>query len=197
MAGDARLFVLATLARLGEAHGHEVTREAVTDRVEQWAHVSTGALYSALRKLEQDGLIEGVRTEQVGRYPQRTVYAVTAAGHAELERARIAAWLTTGLPSDPFDLALSVSDGSDVDGLRAAISHRLDGYVKARAALEKEVEQEIGPYLEPTAAAVIRHMLMRYDTEIAWHHELLRDVESFGAPRPADPRLAQHRSRPG
>ena len=188
MAGDARLFVLATLARLGEAHGHEVTREAVTDRVEEWAHVSTGALYSALRKLDQDGLIEGVRTEQVGRYPTRTVYAVTDAGHAELDAARTTAWRAVGLPSDPFDLALSVSDGADVDALRTAITHRLDAYRRARTALDDEVTRKLRLYLEPTASAVIRHMLLRYDTEIAWHEELLREVETFGAPRPPDDR---------
>jgi DNA-binding PadR family transcriptional regulator len=187
MAGDARLFVLATLARLGEAHGHEVTREAATDRVEQWAHVSAGALYSALRKLETDGLIEGVRTEQVGRYPQRTVYAVTAAGQAELDATRTKAWHAVGLPSDPFDLALTVSDGADVDALRAAITARLAGYEKARAELAGDAEQ-LRPYLEPTAAAVIRHVQLRYDTEIAWHRELLRDVATFGTPRPADVR---------
>lgn len=190
MAGDARLFVLATLARLGEAHGHEVNREAVTDRVEQWAHVSTGALYSALRKLEHDGLIEGVRTEQSGRYPTRTVYAVTDAGRAALRTGLDGAWHAIGLPTDPFDLALSVSDGADVDALRAALTHRLAAYEQARDALAREVEQQLRPYLEPTALAVIRHMLMRYDTEIAWHRELLDEVDTFGTPRPPDPRSA-------
>ena len=188
MAGDARLFVLATLARLGEAHGHEVVREAVTDRVEQWAHVSTGALYSAVRKLEHDGLIEGVRTEQAGRYPTRTVYAVTAAGRTALRDGLGAAWDAIGLPSDPFDLALSVSDGADVAALRSAIARRLEGYERARAALAEEVERRLAPYLEPTAAAVVRHMLLRYDTEITWHRTLLDEVGSFGTPRPPDPR---------
>ena len=91
MAGDGRLFVLATLERLGEAHGHEVTREAAQDQLERWAHVSQGALYSALRKCAATGRVAEVRTEQVGRFPARTIYRLTAEGRQALEQGRAAA----------------------------------------------------------------------------------------------------------
>ncbi len=185
--GDARLFVLATLDRLDEASGHDIVREATTDQVEQWAHVSTGALYSALRRLETDGHIHNVRDEQIGRYPRRSIFALTPSGVIELDDSRRRTWAAVGLPSDPFDLALSVSDGADPTGLRNAITARLTAYQVAKAALADQLEK-LKPYLEPTAAAVIHHMLLRYDTEIHWHQTLLIDVDSFAAARPADPR---------
>lgn len=184
MAGDARLFVLATLERLGEAHGHEVTREAAVDHTETWAHVSQGALYSALRRCDTDGLVTAVRVEQVGAFPTRTVYALTEQGRAALAQARTAAWARTGVPPDPFDLALSVSDGGDPAVLRTAIEARLDAYTRAHTGLSAEMAR-LEHRLEPTARAVFEHVLLRHETEIDWHRRLLEQVEGFATLRPA------------
>lgn len=183
MAGDARLFVLATLDRLGEAHGHEVAREAAVDRMETWAHVSQGALYSALRKCEGDGLVAPVRVEQIGKFPSRTVYQLTEQGRAALDVARSTAWARTGLPPDPFDLALSVSDGCDAAVLEAVIRGRLDDYRNAMAGLQREFEA-LRHRLEPTAVAVFEHVMIRHETEIAWHERLLTQLEGFAIKRP-------------
>ena len=182
MAGDARLFVLATLDRLGEAHGHQVIREAAVDSLERWAHVSQGALYSALRRCEADDLVQAVRTEQVGRFPERTVYRLTAHGRAALEDSREAAWARTGLPADPFDLALSISDGADPAVLRAVVERRLADYSAALAQLRVEHEA-LRDHLEGTARAVFDHVLLRHETEIAWHRQLLDVVDDLGVPR--------------
>jgi DNA-binding PadR family transcriptional regulator len=186
MAGDARLFVLATLDRLGEAHGHEVTREAALDRTENWAHVSQGALYSALRRCETDGLIAPVRTEQIGRFPARTVYRLTETGRDVLARTRSEAWRRIGIPPDPFDLALSVADGHDPAELRTAIEHRLAQYVDALHGLGSEFDV-LRPRLEPTAVAVFEHVMLRYETEIAWHRRLLEQVDTFAVRRQHQP----------
>lgn len=182
MAGDARLFVLATLDRLGEAHGHEVTREAAIDRTENWAHVSQGALYAALRRCEADELIEPVRTEQIGRFPARTVYRLTDSGRSVLVDSREEAWRRTGLPPDPFDLALSVADGHDPAELRVALQHRLGRYEAALRGLQAEFAV-LTSRLEPTAVAVFEHVLLRHETEIAWHRRLLDQVDSFATRR--------------
>ena len=186
MAGDARLFCLATLDRLGEAHGHQVAREAAVDRMEAWAHVSQGALYSALRKAEQDGLITPLRTEQVGKFPQRVVYRLTEDGRSALSESRRAAWMRVGLTPDPFDVALSVSDGLDPAELRPLLEQRLRDYTATLKGLQEELAV-LRPVLEPTALAVSEHVLMRHETELAWHRRLLEMVDDFATPRPATP----------
>lgn len=182
MASDARLFVLATIGRLGEAHGHEVAREAAADQMESWAHVSAGALYSALRRCETDGLVEAVRTEQVGRFPARTVYRLTTEGEQALDRARAEAWARTGLSPDPFDVALSISDGCDPGVLRPVIERRLGEYESALSALRGQAAQMRGR-LEPTAVAVLDHVVLRHETEVAWHRQLLARVDTFATRR--------------
>jgi PadR family transcriptional regulator len=54
-----------------------VRRELLTWRAEQWSNVAPGSVYSALKTLERDGLIEVVSTDQQGNRLARTVYRVT------------------------------------------------------------------------------------------------------------------------
>src|ERR1700685_4444638 len=79
-----RLFVLGALARHGPMYGHQIRRDARIDRTELWSEVKPGSLYAALHRLQDEGLIEPVRTEQQGNLPARTVYAITGAGRREL-----------------------------------------------------------------------------------------------------------------
>lgn len=185
MAGDARLFVLATVDRLGEAHGHEIMREADIDHVDEWAHVSTGSIYSAVRKLQVEGCITGVRSEQMGKYPARTVYQLTLTGTQALHDARAEALYAAGLPTDPFDLALSLSDGLPADVLEAALRARLEWYEQEQSQRLAALDQ-LSHRLEPTARAVFEHMLVRLQTEIDWHISLLKDVGSFETRRGSD-----------
>ena len=74
-----RLMVLGVLAQHGPRHGHEIRRTAEITNVGEWGGVSVGALYRELRLMEAEGLVEPVRTEQVGRRPARTVYSITGA----------------------------------------------------------------------------------------------------------------------
>ena len=65
-----RLMALGTLARYGPQHGHQIRRLADLTNVGEWGGVSAGALYRELRSMESEGLVETVRTEQVGRRPR-------------------------------------------------------------------------------------------------------------------------------
>ena len=47
------------------------------------------------------------------------------------------------------------------------------------------------PRLEPTAVAVFEHVILRHETEIAWHRRLLEKVDTFGERRPHDPEGAR------
>src|SRR5215469_15182823 len=117
---------LGTLARYGPQHGHQIRRIAEVTNVGEWGGVSVGALYRELRVMERDGLVERVRTEQVGRRPERTVYQITAEGHLELITLREQAIGPAGLSGpDPVGVALSfASFGVDRAELRATLQVR-------------------------------------------------------------------------
>jgi len=114
-----RLFVLGALARHGPMYGHQIRRDARIDRTELWSEVKPGSLYAALHRLQGEGLIEPVRTEQQGNLPARTVYAITAEGRRELRALRGEALREVALRPDPVDLALVVVPAARVPAVIA------------------------------------------------------------------------------
>ena len=102
-----RLMALGMLAEHGPMHGHQIRRWAEATNVDEWGGVSVGALYRELRHMEAEGLIEALRTEQVGRRPARTVYAMSGDGELELRSLRAQALRATVSGADPVAVALS------------------------------------------------------------------------------------------
>ena len=116
-----RLMALGTLARHGPLHGHQIRRVAEVTNVGEWGGVTVGALYRELRAMEREGLVEAVRTEQVGDRPERTVYEITDEGRLELQTLREQAIKPAGFA------ARSTRGGAAVrgrrDGPRRAAGH--------------------------------------------------------------------------
>ena len=81
--GDVPLLVLAVLAE-SPRHGYAIAR-AIEQEGEKVLQLREGALYPALRVLEQDGLITGAWDIQTSG-PARKVYSITAEGQAELTK---------------------------------------------------------------------------------------------------------------
>ncbi|TDD51547.1 PadR family transcriptional regulator [Nonomuraea terrae] len=76
-------------------HGYELKKEH-DHRLAGAKPLAYGQVYATLQRLERDGLAEVAETQQEGG-PERTVYAITDSGRAELER-----WLNTVEPSAPY-----------------------------------------------------------------------------------------------
>lgn len=82
----ANLMALAVLSALVQRPMHPyqmaaVLREHGKDRNMK---IKWGSLYTVVQNLEKHGLIEATDTLRQGARPERTVYAITAAGRAEL-----------------------------------------------------------------------------------------------------------------
>jgi DNA-binding PadR family transcriptional regulator len=168
----ARLFVLGTLER-GPAHGHEIRRLAERIDVENWSDARIGSIYNAIRRLESEELIKAIRSEQQGRRPTRTVYALTDEGRVELRVLRDKLLHEVGLPSDPFDIALWVSADTPVEELEAAIEQRCASLRELRSRLENErTRLTDAGYLPAIGQVLFRHGEIRIDAELRWHDEL-------------------------
>src|SRR5215468_685601 len=170
-----RLMVLGTLARHGPRHGHEIRRLAEVTNVGEWGGVSVGALYRELRAMEREGLVELVRTEQVGRRPARTVYQITADGRLELVALREQAIrLAEFFGPDPLGVALSfAADGMDREELRDALRMRRARLAISAEELAAERERLLAKgHLGAFAAAIMRRGVMHIETEVRWHDEL-------------------------
>jgi DNA-binding PadR family transcriptional regulator len=167
-----RLFVLGALARRGPMYGHQIRRDARVDRAELWSEVKPGSLYAALHRLQDEGLIEPVRTEQQGNLPARTVYAITPEGRRELRALRGEALRELALRPDPVDLALAVSADLDEDTLRGYFTSRREA-LASRAAFFAHERERAWPDQTVADDLIIEHAITRIEAELRWHDLVL------------------------
>ncbi len=175
-----RIFILGSLVERGPMHGHAMRALAEEEHIDEWADFGVGAIYGAIKRMTADELIEVIRTEREGNYPERQVYAVTDAGLAELDELRRSALETIVLRPDPVDLALARLDDASLDDLAATLGVRL---AELRARLEREDTHvaRIAKYLSLMEQQVMRHDRHRLRAEIAWHEELLENLPAIAA----------------
>ena len=183
-----RLMALGTLARHGPRHGHEIRRIAEVTNVGEWGGVSVGALYRELRTMEGEGLIEAVRTEQVGRRPARTVYAVTGAGQLELSMLREQAVRSAHWGPDPLGVALSFAGATaDQEELASWLRARRELFAITAAQLAEDRERLVSRgHLGPLEAAVMYRAQLHAETEVRWHDEVAKVLAEMPAVTPED-----------
>jgi DNA-binding PadR family transcriptional regulator len=170
--------VLATLARHGPRHGHEIRRLAEVTNVGEWGGVSVGALYRELRTMEGEGLVDPVRTEQVGRRPARTVYAITREGWLEFAMLRERAVRSVRWGPDELGVALTFAGpGPDRDELISWLDARRKYMAAGAAMLEEErLRLTAKGYLDPFAATVMYRSQLHAETEVRWHEEFAKTL---------------------
>ena len=183
-----RLFVLGALARHGPMYGHQIRRGARVDRTELWSEVRPGSLYGALHRMAAEGLIEAVRTEQVGNLPARTVYAITNEGRRELLALRAEAFRHVGLRPDPVDLAVAMSGELPEEEVRGLVEDRQRALAAQLQFFRHERERA---WAGQTVAdsLILRHAIGRLEAEIRWHGELLDAIPKLAEPAAASPAL--------
>jgi DNA-binding PadR family transcriptional regulator len=170
-----RLFILSALEIEGEMHGHQLRLLADKEHVDMWTDITVGGLYGAIKRLAAEELIEEVRVERDGSYPERQVWRITHAGHVALHRLREDGLREIVIKPDPFDLAIARFDVAEASGLPDVIEARL---ARLRAMLietdahTKGIEQ----YLSVGEIHVMKHKIDRLRAEITWHEELVQKL---------------------
>jgi DNA-binding PadR family transcriptional regulator len=167
-----RLFVLGSLAERGEMHGHALKLLADEEHIDNWADVAASAIYGVIKRLATEGLIEEVRTEREGNYPERSVYAITADGRTSLDALRREALDQLHVRPDPVDLALARLDPDKLDDLEGTMRSRHERLTTLADEHEARLAR-IAPYLTLMERQVMRHTLAKLRGDIEWHTELL------------------------
>ncbi|MEK8109736.1 PadR family transcriptional regulator [Micromonospora sp. M12] len=177
------MFVLGALAKDGPMHGHRMRRALQLDQVELWTEIKPGSLYGALHRMAGEGAVEVVGTEQEGNLPARTIYAITDAGRAELATRLRAALDDTMLRPDPLDLALQHADHVDRAELTTLVARRRAALAE-RLATMTALRGRAAEHLTGLEPVIFHHTLVRLETEVAWHDELLATLALSDATAP-------------
>jgi len=166
-----RLFILDALAQNGEMHGHQLRQLADKEHVDLWTDISVGSLYGALKRLATEGLVEVVRTEQVGGYPERQVFGITKAGTIALSGLQFGALREVNVRADPVDLGLARLDRNRLDEVPGLIEARITELKTLLEDSERHARMA-DPYLTPMERMVLTHRLALVRAEIDWHTQL-------------------------
>jgi DNA-binding PadR family transcriptional regulator len=163
--------VLGILAR-GPRHGHQIRRDAEITGVGEWGGVSVGALYRELHRMEEEGLVEPLRSEQVGKRPARTIYQITDEGFRELHILWEQAIGELHPSPDPLGVALlfaGAGEPEDVARLLRARRQKVAIILEQLTADRKQLEAR--GHLSPSNLAVMRRGELHLSAELAWHAE--------------------------
>ncbi|WP_329549981.1 PadR family transcriptional regulator [Streptomyces sp. NBC_01356] len=172
--GPLALAVLATLAPC-PAHPYELARALRARGQEQSIKIRHGSLYSTVRALARDGLIEVAGIERDGRRPPRTVYRITASGRADL-RGRLAELLRTPEPEYPqFTAGLSLINMLPLDEARGLFEERLT-YLDRAATAMRDASAWGGVGVPGRLSVAQRYAKAMAAAEAAWTRRLVQDL---------------------
>jgi DNA-binding PadR family transcriptional regulator len=168
---NATSYVILGMLGWRPMSGYEIKSIVDTSTRLFWA-ASYGQIYPELRRLEEEGLIEGKPDPTGGR--QRNVYAISDAGRRELN-----AWLA----ADPeiFEMRdegllklffAGAGDGDSAAGTLAAMRRRSLG----KLAELRAIEEQAGP--EGYAGMVLRYGIEMCEWQADWCERMIAELES-------------------
>lgn len=159
----------------GPGHGYDLKREHDA-RFPGAKELPYGQVYASLQRLERDGLVEVAETMQGGG-PERTVYALTAAGRTELD-----GWLSEGEPAGPYAADELVRKA--VTALRlGADAH---GYLTRQREVHLSRMRELLALQDATddvaGRIAIDHTVFHLDADLRWLEAATERVAKAGQP---------------
>jgi DNA-binding PadR family transcriptional regulator len=173
-----RLLILGVLRSKQPIHGYDVRRELEESwQAERWAHIAYGSIYFALNKMAEEGLVRAVDTDQVGRRPARTTYAITPEGEAEFQRLLREYWWEFKTVIDPFQVALAFIDELPREELLAALRHRAAAARSKVAELEANIRAKSGPDIPRQVPENLRLAAYHVEVNARWAEEAIDKVE--------------------
>jgi DNA-binding PadR family transcriptional regulator len=144
----------------GEASGYDLAKR-MDISVARWWHALPTQIYAELRRLEEDGLVEGREVPQERR-PNKRVYAISDDGRTEVDRFTREPARPTAIKDDLL-IKIQSADAGDLESVAESIDRRreeaevrleelerllFEVFLKGRSEEEYlETAHRIGPYL--------------------------------------------------
>lgn len=174
-ARDTRLLVLGCVALFEPVNGYQIRRELTSWRVDRWAHVNPGSIYTQLTNLDREQLVR--RHDLMDANREVAVYEVTEKGHRELREGLLES-LERVDPHDRagFQIAFGLIPLLDRESVLTALRRRVGNL---EAVVEEFVRGVADERNGPPHAR--RGWVLWLDlavAELGWLREVVADVES-------------------
>lgn len=172
-----RLLLLGVVRIFQPAYGYQLRRELMTWKVEHWANINPGSIYTGLRTLAKHGYLLELE-EGTGNKPGRTSYKLTSDGESEyFSLLRTALWSVDGFQPGRMQAALSFLWSLRRDEVLAALESRivqLEQTAKAEPFVERQVAED--PATPNHVVEMFRIANARDRGELEWTREFRQRV---------------------
>lgn len=178
-ATETRLLLLGAVMLFEPVNGYQVRRELLSWKVDEWARINPGSIYTGLATLTKQGHLERHDVTDGGR--EVAVYTSTMRGRAEFAQLYAAALESVeALSSLAFYTALSLIPLVDRTTFLHGARRRLDRL--ALVGMELATQQAAGPSesAPPHVHELGTLWLRQLEQEREWLSALVVNVESGG-----------------
>ncbi len=179
--------LLALLAG-GTSHGYELKARFEQAVGPQWGEFNIGHVYQVLERLDREGFVSERVVRQADR-PDKTVYRLTRAGRAELERWLEAPFVREGGYRDDFFLKLFAGSQLGPEALRSVVRVQRQAYLQELSSLgQLRTRHRDDALVHLLIEAAIRHTeanLAIVEQAERTADELVHQAQQSSAPRDA------------
>jgi len=177
---------MAVLALLNERpmHAYEMYQLLMSREEDRLLKVRLGTVYHTVERLAGQQLVEATGTGRAGNRPERTTYAITAAGAAALRR-RIGDAIETPVYEYPlFPVALSEAHNLPADETVRLLNRRIDLLQLQVDEVEKTIERVRAEDVEEAYWFVADYLRTQAVAERDWLQTIVNRMENKDLPWP-------------
>jgi DNA-binding PadR family transcriptional regulator len=167
--------MLLALLHEDDMHTYEMVRLLRERRADRLIALTHGTIYHTVARLERQGRIAEVGSDRDGNRPERTTYALTDAGAADL-----IAWIRRELVSvddpDRFRIALTEAHNLPRDEVLALFAQRRELLAASRDAHRNARDHAIAHGSHPQFLIEVHRQAALLDADITWLDEAVEFI---------------------
>jgi DNA-binding PadR family transcriptional regulator len=179
MTNELGIWEISVLALLREAPMHPYQMQSLLRlrHKDEILALKRGSLYHAIGRLVRDALIVAKSTQREGRRPERTTYAITAAGRKEFTRVLRQIVAIPRRESSEFMAAMSflvhLTPAEALPRLEERVRHMADEIAQRSAGLSAASARVLRINLVES-----EYLIAMLKAELAWVRGLIADIHS-------------------
>ncbi len=180
----ANLLALAVLGTVVHRpmHPYEIASVLRTRGKDDDLEIKWGSLYTVVRNLAKHGFLEVVDSTRAGARPERTIYAITDAGRAELVDWTRELVATPQPERPPFRAGLSMLAALTPDEAVRALAERLTALERGVARVRASLDADRAGGVPRLFLVEVEYELAVRDAEIAWVRGLYDELRNGSLP---------------
>ena len=158
-----------------ERNPYEITKMLKELKLRKWFNVADSTVHATINNLRKQGLISG-ETSKEGRFPEKTVYSITAEGEFELHNT-ISGYLEKNDPDgSKFDIAILLLHHLSRDEVLQKLKIKLENLESTTYEIKTQiVNLERDRTVAFTGLLMLKHRLYMAETEIRTIKEIIRE----------------------